>query len=36
MEDAKRVQFELKQIGFSYIGFKNFVNVCPVGNIDLV
>jgi hypothetical protein len=23
-------------MGFSYVGFKNFVNICPVGNIDLV
>ena len=36
MEDAKRVSFEIKALGFSYIGFKNFVNICPVGNIDLV
>jgi hypothetical protein len=35
-EEAKRVSFELKPLGFSYVGFKNFVNICPVGNIDLV
>jgi len=30
------VSFEIKALGFSYIGFKNFINICPVGNIDLV
>ena len=35
-EETKRVNFEMKALGFSYIGFKNFVNICPVGNIDLV
>ena len=36
MEDAKRVSFEIKPLGFAYVGFKNFLNLCPVGNIDLV
>lgn len=35
-EDAKRISFQLKALGFSYVGFKNFINICPVGNIDLV
>lgn len=30
------MSFEIKALGFSYIGFKNFINICPVGNIDLV
>lgn len=36
LEDAKRVYYEIKPLGFEFHGFKNFVNVCPVGNIDLV
>lgn len=35
-EDAKRIYYEIKPLGFTYNGFKNFLNVCPVGNIDLV
>ena len=35
-EDIKRLQFELKPMGFSYSTFKNFVNLCPAGSVDLL
>lgn len=36
LEDVKRLSFEVKQLGFAYLGFKNFINICPVGNVDLI
>lgn len=35
-EDAKRVSFDLKPLGFNFHGFKNFSQLCPVGNINLI
>ncbi len=35
-EDIKRLHFELKPLGFSYSTFKNFMNLCPAGSVDLL
>lgn len=35
-EDAKIISFELKQLGFIYLGFRHISNLCLVGNLHLI
>ena len=35
-EDAKKISFELRPLGFNFHGFRTFNQLCPVGNIDLI
>lgn len=35
-DDAKKIFFQLRPLGFNFHGFRTFNQLCPVGNIDLI